>query len=230
MTEKPVEKPHYLGHRKRLRDKLLAKDTGSIPDYEILELLLFSSQPRKDVRPLAKQLLQKYKNFAQLTSATQDDLSNIPDMTDSAISIIKALRESTLRVLLSEAQEQPILNNWKKLLEYIRSNIGFKDVENLSIIYLNKKFRIIFEDNHEHGTIDQVSMYPREIIKKALSVGATAVVLSHNHPSGDPLPSRADISITKDLIKSCAAVDIEIIDHIIVSYNKHYSFKANGLL
>ena len=229
-TIKPEEKEHYLGHRKRLRQRFLDSKTESMQDYEVLEMLLFSAQPRKDMKPLAKRLLNKYKNFAKLINSPEEDLLKIDEVNDAILATIKAIKSATDKVLLSEACDEPVLNNWKKLLDYIRSNIGFKTIENMSVIYMNKKFQIICTNTQDHGTIDQVSMYPREIIKKAIHVGAKAIVISHNHPSGDPSPSKSDITATQELMKACAACDIEIIDHLIVSSHKHFSFKAKGLL
>ena len=215
-----------VGHRARLKDKLLKSDEN-LPDYEILELLLFNAIPRKDVKPLAKSLLHKYQTIGKIINLPLTELSSLP----KAIHVLFKLMQATIaRVNKEQIIANPVINNWNSLLTYIRTNIGYKNTECLKILFLNHKNILITEETIEYGTINSVAIYPREILKKAIFHNASSIVLAHNHPSGITTPSASDISMTQQVKEVLAPLNISLVDHIIISSNSHYSFKQNNLI
>jgi DNA repair protein RadC len=226
--------PHYLGHRQRLKDRFIlalqSGNTSSIPDYEILEIVLFSAFQRRDVKPLAKKLLNKYGGFSGLISCDVNELLNDEDLNISAICQLKAINESSLRNLKEKAEEKPVIQSWKALLDYCRSAMGNSKKEEFRILFLNQKHRLIADEVQQRGTIDQTPVYPREVVKRALELGAASLILCHNHPSGDPSPSKADIEITEQIENALNSIEIKLHDHLIIAKNRHYSFAENGLI
>ncbi|MCL2439230.1 MAG: DNA repair protein RadC [Alphaproteobacteria bacterium] len=219
-----------LGHRKRLRDKLANSGAGALHDYEILELLLTYAIPRVDVKPLAKALLKKFGNFANVINASTVDLTSIPGIKENAAGLIKAVKASMTAALEATVAETNVIANWNDLLSYARLNIAGAEVEEFHALYLNTKCHLIKDDLHSSGTVNKSSAFPREIVKRALELGATGVILAHNHPSGDVSPSRADIEITETIATALKTVDITLFDHIIVSRTAANSMKSMGLL
>lgn len=224
------EKPLHFGHRKRLRERFLNSSPNSLPDYEILEMLLFAAKPRSDVKPLAKKLLLSFGSLSKVVNAPLSELQKIPDMGDSAIASLKAAHELSLRILREEVIEKPVLQSWKALLDYCRASMGHNKTEQFRIFFLDKKNKLIADELQQEGTVDHTPVYPREVVKRALELGASAIILAHNHPSGDPTPSRADVDMTKQIIMAAAPLNVEIHDHVIIGANDHYSFKSNGLI
>lgn len=223
------EKPHYLGHRQRVREKFLATLGDGMQDYEILEMLLFSSHPRGDVKPLAKELLTRFGNLAAIISATPEELKTAK-LGDSSIASLKIVQEAARRLLLSEVVQKPVIQSWKSLLDYCRAAMGYNKTEQFRIFFLDKKHKLIADELQQEGTVDHTPVYPREVVKRALELGASALILVHNHPSGDPTPSQADISMTQKIQAAAAGVGINVHDHLIIGGTKHFSFAGQGLL
>ncbi|PIR32161.1 MAG: hypothetical protein COV36_04905 [Alphaproteobacteria bacterium CG11_big_fil_rev_8_21_14_0_20_44_7] len=226
---KPEEKPHFHGHRKRLRERFL-QNPKSLPDYEMLELLLFPSSPRRDVKPLAKKLLSKFGSFAKVISADYDELAKIEGMNDSAIASLKSIKEGVSRFLLHEAKQMPVLNSWIKLLDYCRTEMGHLKKEQFRILFLNSKNMLIEDEVQQEGTINHTMAYPREILKRALEISASSIILLHNHPSGDASPSKADIELTGQIVSAAKPLGVKVHDHLIITEGEHFSFKSNGLI
>ncbi|WP_253300195.1 RadC family protein [Wolbachia endosymbiont of Chironomus riparius] len=218
------------GHRKRLREKIILDNGQSLLDYEILEHILYSAYSRIDVKPIAKKLIHHFGSLSKIFNAELEALHNIDGVNDSAISAIFCVKQAFVRCTREEIKKLPIINNWKKLLDYLRTSIGKINKENFRVLYMNKKYHLIAEDINNVGTIDQTPIYIREIIKRALVIGSTSIVISHNHPSGDVNPSNSDIELTKLLARACQSTGIELIDHVIIGFSSHFSFKENQLL
>ncbi|MBL4693169.1 MAG: DNA repair protein RadC [Magnetovibrio sp.] len=223
------DKPHYSGHRKRLRERFL-KASSDLADYELIELLLFAAMPRRDVKPIAKALLAKFGSFAAVLHAKEKALCEINGIGQTAAVSLLAVREASIRLLQIDATKQPILSNWQSLMDYCRAAMGHNTIEQFRIMFLNRKNMLIGDELQQQGTVDHTPVYPREVIKRALDLGASALILVHNHPSGDPSPSRADIEMTKEIQAAGEKLGIEIHDHIVVSKSGNTSFKSLGLL
>lgn len=221
---------YQKGHRKRLRKKCVLGKGQSLLDYEILELILYSAYQRIDVKPIAKELIKQFGSFSGVFNADIDDLKSIDMVGDSAVAAILCVKEALARILKEDVKELPIVNNSQKLVNYLKVSIGQANKEKSRIIYMNKKCSVIADDLQDIGTVDQTPLYIREVIKRALAIGASSIVLSHNHPSGDKHPSSGDIAITKQLNYACQSMDITLIDHIIITARGHFSFKEKGLI
>ena len=225
----PKETPHHIGHRDRLRARFL-NAPDSLPDYELLELLLFMAIPRKDVKPLAKLLIDRFQNINGVLNASLTDLQNIKGISENTAIGLKTIQAAGLRLLKQNMMDRPLLNNWQRLIEYCEAAMANENREHFRIIFLNKKNEVIADEVQQSGTVDHTPAYPREIMKRALEVGATALILVHNHPSGDPTPSDADVTLTKQIIAAAKPFDIVIHDHLIISRNGSQSFKTLGLI
>ncbi|WP_339047514.1 RadC family protein [Candidatus Mesenet endosymbiont of Phosphuga atrata] len=221
---------YQRGHRKRLRKKCILGKGQPLLDYEILELILYSAYQRIDVKPIARKLMKRFGSFAGVFNADIDDLKDVEMVGDSAVAVILCVKEALTRILKEDIKELPIVNNSQKLVNYLKVSIGQANKEKSRIIYMNKKCRVIADDLQDIGTVDQTPLYVREVIKRALAIGASSIVLSHNHPSGDGHPSSGDIAITKQLNYACHSMDITLIDHIIITARDYFSFKEKGLL
>ena len=226
---KPKEKPQHVGHRDRLRARFL-NAPDSLPDYELLELLLFMAIPRKDVKPIAKNLISRFGNLNGVLNAPLNDLKDIKGISETTAIAIKTIQAAGLRLLKQNIMGRPVLNSWQRLIEYVEAAMANENKEHFRILFLNKKNEIIADEVQQSGTVDHTPAYPREIMKRSLEVGATAIILVHNHPSGDPKPSMADIDLTKQIIAAAAPFEIMIHDHLIVSRNGTQSFKNLGLI
>ncbi len=224
------EQPHYIGHRQRLRGRFLSAPKGSLPDYELLEIMLFAASPRMDVKPLAKQLLLRFGSLAGVITAQTDELKEIKGMNDIAITQLKAVQDMSERLIKQEITEKPIIQSWKALLDYCRASMGHLKKEQFRLLFLNKKHMIISDELQEYGTVDQTPVYPREVVKRALQLEASSIIMVHNHPSGDVRPSKEDIQITKQIMQAAETVGITLHDHVIISSKNHYSFKAHGVM
>ena len=220
---------HYLGHRKRLKERLLASKEGAMADYELLEVLLFFVKPRSDVKPLAKELLNRFGNLSGILNAKADDLVEVSGVGESMISIFRCVQEILERILQDGVKGLPVINNWKALIEYLRCSIGNSSTERVRILYLNKKHMLLSDELQDVGTVNQAPLYVREIMKRALAVGATSLILSHNHTSGDPTPSKADINITRQIMEACCSVDINLMDHVITTHNNYLVLRLKVL-
>ncbi len=227
--DKQKKEPHFLGHRSRVKEKFL-KSPGSLQDYELLELALFWALPRKDTKPIAKQMLSDLKNLAGIIYADSDKLLSIEGATQGMLVNFIVIREFIDRVLKQNIINTHVLNSWNALIEYLQTSMGSMKTEQFRIIFLNSKNIIVADELQSLGTVDQTSLYPREVVKRALFHEATAIILVHNHPSGDPKPSKADIELTKEVVKACATFNITVHDHVIISKKRFFSFKSECLL
>lgn len=223
------KKLHHAGHRDRLRARFL-NAPDSLPDYELLELLLFMAIPRKDVKPIAKHLIDRFKNLHGVLNASLNDLQGIEGISHNTATAIRAIRAAGLRLLKQNMMDRPLLNSWQRLIDYCEAAMVNENKEHFRLLFLNKRNEVIADEVQQSGTVDHTPAYPREIMKRALELGATALILVHNHPSGDPTPSDADIHMTRAIIAAGAPFDIAIHDHLIVSRNGTTSFKTLGLI
>jgi DNA repair protein RadC len=221
--------PHYYGHRRRLRERMVAAGAESLPDYELLEMLLFAANPQGDVKPAAKSLLAHFGGFGKVMSADPDALSEA-GLGLAGIAAIKSVREAALRLMRLELQERPIVNSWDKLIDYCNAQVAHNKVEEFHILFLDRKNVLIQHERQQRGTIDHTPVYPREVVKRALDLGAAAIILVHNHPSGDPTPSKADIAVTQDIKKAAAPLGVTLHDHIIIGRNGHTSLRDLGMI
>jgi len=224
------EKPHYAGHRKRLRERFLKSSGEDMPDYELLELLLFFAQSQRDVKPLAKKLIERFGSFAGVVSAEPARLREIDGVKDGAVAAIKLAQASAKRLLRQEVLGRPVISSWQALLEYCQAAMARESTEQFRVLYLDQKNQLIADELQQKGTVNHTPVYPREIMKRALELAATAVILVHNHPSGDPSPSKADIAMTRDVAEAGHRLDIAVHDHVIIGRSGHASFKSLGLL
>lgn len=222
--------PGRHGHRQRLRDRFLAAP-DSLPDYEFLELLLFQAIPRQDTKPLAKRLLAAFGNdLGRLANASDAELRAVDGVGDAVLAALRLIGEGARRLLRRQVMDRPLLGSWNQLLDYLRVAQGENRIEQFRLLFLDAKNRLIADEVHQSGTIDETPVYPREVAKRALELGAAALIVVHNHPSGDPSPSKADIAITRDIAAALKALDIALHDHLIVGREKHASFRGLGLL
>jgi len=221
-----VKKPYYLGHRERLRQKLLNAGGQSFSDCDLLEYLLMQAIPRRDVKPLAKELLERFSSFAGVLSADKKDLAQVSGIKDASAALFAVVREASLRLGQNEINDRPVLNNWDAVIRYSRMKLGRQKVESFAVLFLDVKNMPLSFDVLQTGTVDQATVYPREVVKRCLSLEAGAVVLIHNHPTGDVAPSRADVSLTKTMEDALKPLNIRLLDHLIVSKSGHFSFKA----
>jgi len=224
------EKPHYHGHRSRLRARFLESGGVGIPDYEILELILFGVFRNGDVKPLAKALVDEFGSLAAVLAAPVDRLGKVPGCGAAVIAALKVTREAGLRMLKADAMQRPAISNWQALLDYCRAVLQHEGIEQFRILFLDRKNQVIADEAQQRGTIDHTPVYPREVVKRALELNAAALILVHNHPSGDPTPSRADIEMTKQVRDAAAALGIALHDHLVVGRKGHVSFREKGLL
>jgi DNA repair protein RadC len=229
--KKPVkDKPHYHGHRERLRARLLEAGPESLPDYELLEFLLFAAKPRGDTKPLAKELLKRFGGLSAVLGASRGALVKVKGMGDASAAQLLAVRQAGLRLLREEIAEKPVIASWQKLLDYCTAAGGFAEIEEFRLLFLDRKNALIADERQQRGTVDHVPVYPREVVKRALDLGASSIIMVHNHPSGDPTPSKGDIAMTREVAKAAAAVGVTVHDHVILGRGKHASFKSLGLL
>jgi DNA repair protein RadC len=218
------------GHRKRLRDRFLKGGADALPDYELLELVLFRAIPRRDTKDLAKRLLARFGSFAEVVNAPDQRLKEVDGVGEAVIAEMRIVRAAALRLMRSEMVAQPLLSTWSQVLDYLRAAQGFEPREQFRILFLDKKNRLIADEVQGQGTVDHTPVYVREVVKRALELSATAIVLVHNHPSGDPTPSRADIDMTRLIVEAGRPLGVLVHDHIIVGRGGHASFRALRLL
>jgi DNA repair protein RadC len=230
VAEGPVAPPHYHGHRDRLRERFLEAGSAAVTDYELLELVLFRAQPRRDVKPLAKELIARFGSFAEVVSAPRERLAEIKGLGQASITELKVVEAAAQRLARGQVQNRPILSSWSSVLDYCRTAMAFADKEQFRVLFLDKRNRLITDEMQQKGTVDHTPVYPREVVKRALELAATAVILVHNHPSGDPAPSRADIEMTLQIAAVAKPLGIAVHDHIIVGRDGHASLKGLRLI
>jgi DNA repair protein RadC len=225
-----TEEPHYHGHRERLRERFFGAGADALSDYELLEMALFPALPRRDTKPIAKDLLKKFGSFAEVIHAPEARLREVDGIGDASITQIKLLAAAAHRVAKGELKRSVALSSWNDVIDYCRTGMAFSDKEQFRLLFLDKKNQLISDEIQQTGTVDHTPVYPREVIKRALELSATALILVHNHPSGDPTPSQADIQMTKAIIDIATPLGISVHDHIIVGKNGHASLKGMRLI
>jgi len=230
MGEPPKQKPHYHGHRARLRARLLEAGADSLPDYELLEFLLYAANARGDTKPLAKDLLKRFGGIAGVLGASREALASVPSMGDAAAAQLLAVRTAAARMVRGELAARPVIGSWDKLVDYCTTSAGFAEAEEFRLLFLDRKNALIADERQQRGTVDHVPVYPREVVKRALELGASAIIMVHNHPSGDPTPSSGDVEMTRAVAKAVGAVGVALHDHLVIGRGRHASFKSLGLL
>jgi len=234
MAEDPPEaaakKPHYHGHRERLRKRFLEGGPAAVADYELLELVLFQALPRGDVKPLAKELLARFGGFAGVIAAEPEELRRVDGVGEAVVAALKTVQAAALKMSLDELIERPVIGSWAKLLDYCKAGMAHKKTEQFRILFLDRRNALIADEVQQSGTVDHTPVYPREVVKRALELGASAIIMVHNHPSGDPTPSRDDIEMTKEVEKAAAALGVALHDHVIVGRKGHASLRSLGLI
>ena len=224
------DKPHYLQHRDRLRERFKTGGKDALADYELLELYLFNSIPRRDVKPVAKDLIARFGSFAEVIAAPLDQLIEVKGVGEKTALDLKIIQATASRLAKENVLDAPILSSWSALIEYCRAEMQFEAKEQFRVLFLDKKNRLIEDEIMGKGTVDRAPVYPREVIKRALDLSATALILAHNHPSGDPSPSQSDIDMTQKIINAGKTMGIVVHDHIIIGRNDIVSFKTLGLI
>ena len=226
------DEPDYLGHRERLRRRFLLGGGRDMPDYELLELLLTIAIPRRDVKPLAKELIRKFGSFAEVVNAPLEELMLVKGVKENTAAVLRIVRECSVRSSWQslKGMDAPVISDFDAMVDYCRSAMAYQTVEEFRIIFLNSKLYVIGEEIQQRGTVDQVAIHPREVNKSAMKHGASAMILVHNHPSGIVTPSKADIEITKRIKEAAEAVSIRLFDHLIISKSSVYSFHNQGFV
>ena len=225
----PEPPPHYVGHRDRLRERAAAGGLAPLPDYEVLELFLFRSIPRGDVKPLAKQLLARFGSLGGVLGATPEELRTVKGVGEAVALDLKLLHEAALRMGREQVVRRPVISSWSALLAYVKTALAHEAREQFRVLFLDKKNQLIADEVMNHGTVDHAPVYPREVVRRALELAASAIILVHNHPSGDPTPSRADIDMTSEIVEAARALRLSVHDHLVVGRDGVASFKALGL-
>jgi DNA repair protein RadC len=228
--DEPAEEPHYHGHRERLRERFYSAGPDALSDYELLEMALFAAIPRRDTKPLAKALLKKFGSFAEAVHAPEALLREIDGMGEASINQLKLIAAASSRIAKGQLSQRTLLSSWNDVIAYCRTSMAFADKEQFRLLFLDKRNQLIADEVQQVGTVDHTPVYPREVIKRALELSATAIILVHNHPSGDPTPSQADIRMTRAIIDIAAPLGISVHDHIIVGKNGHASLKGLKLI
>jgi DNA repair protein RadC len=222
--------PHYLGHRERLRARFREAGADAVSEYELLELVLFRTIPQRDVKPLAKDLIARFGSFAEVLAAPPQRLEEIKGVKEATSTDLKIVHAAASRFARGELRKRPMLSSWSAVLDYCRTAMAFSEKEQLRIIFLDKRNQVIADEVQQTGTVDHTPVYPREVVKRALELSATAIILVHNHPSGDPTPSHADIHMTQSIIEIAKPLGIAVHDHIIVGKEGHASLKGLRLI
>ena len=225
-----AETPHYHGHRERLRERFLGAGPDALSDYELLEMVLFRALPRRDVKPLAKSLIAMFGSFAEVVHAPAARLREVDGLGEATITEIKLMAAAANRVAKGQLKQRTLLSSWNDVIDYCRTSMAFADKEQFRVLFLDKRNQLISDEVQQVGTVDHTPVYPREVMKRALELSATAIVLVHNHPSGDPTPSQADITMTRAIVDIAQPLGISVHDHIIVGKNGHASLKGMKLI
>jgi DNA repair protein RadC len=224
-----IETPHYIGHRERLRTRFLDYGAAAFADYELLELVLFAGVPRTDVKPLAKRLITDVGSFADVIAAPRERLREF-GLKDASIIQLKIIEAAALRLSRSQIMGKSAISSWAALIDYCSAAMARSGREEFRVLFLDRKNVLIADEVQSTGTVDHAPVYPREIVKRALALNASALILVHNHPSGDPSPSRADVAMTAEVVAAAKALKIDVHDHLVIGRSGHASFKSLGLL
>ena len=230
LNETSSSPPDALGHRQRLRARLIDGGSGALADYEVLEILLFAARPRGDTKPLAKGLIRKFGTLGAVLAAPVDDLRGIEGIGEAAIASIAVVREAAQRLAAAKIADQPLLSSFDALLDYCRIHVSHARIEEFHILFLDTKNRLVKHERQGVGTVDQAPVYVREVLRRALELGASNIIMLHNHPSGDPTPSRADTAITNRVVEAGQPLGVKVHDHLIIGKSGHVSLKSRGLI
>ena len=223
--------PSYLAdHRARLRERFMQGGAAAMPDYEMLELVLFRAIPRQDVKPLARRLIERFGDFNRVLSALPARLTEIEGVGPAVITELKIVEAAAQRLARARVMHRPVLSGWQALLDYCHTTMAHRETEQFRVLYLDRKNVLIADEEQARGTVDHVPVYPREIIRRALELNASALILVHNHPSGDPTPSQADIAMTARIARAADSMEIVIHDHLIIGKSRELSFRAENLI
>ena len=225
-----AEAPHYHGHRMRLRERFHGAGPDALSDYELLEMVLFTAKSQGDVKPLAKTLIKKFGSFAEVIHAPETRLREVKGVGDRTVTELKLIAAAASRIAKGQLHQRAMLSSWNNVIDYCRTSMAFADKEQFRVLFLDKRNQLIADEVQQVGTVDHTPVYPREVLKRALELSATAIILVHNHPSGDPTPSQADIHMTKAIIDIAGPLGISVHDHIIVGKNGHASLKGLRLI
>jgi DNA repair protein RadC len=225
-----VKDAPHTGHRERLRERFVKGGADAMPDYEMLELVLFAAVPRRDTKPLAKALIGRFGSFAEVIAAKRERLLEMPGVGDAVVSQLKIVEAAAQRLAKGKVIGRPALSSWAALLDYCMAVMARSQNEEFRVLFLDRKNVLVADEVQSRGTVDHAPVYPREIVRRALEHGASAIILVHNHPSGDPTPSRADIDMTREIAAAAKALKIAVHDHLVIGRHGHASFKSLGLL
>ena len=226
-----AKQPSYVrDHRKRLRDRFVSGGPDALPDYEVLELVLFRAIPRQDVKPLAHDLLSKFGSFDAVISATEDQLKRTSGVGEAVVCELKIIEAAAHRLARSKVIHRPVVSSWDALIDYCHTAMAHQETEQFRVFFLDTKNALIADEEQARGTVNHVPVYPREVVKRALQLNSSALILVHNHPSGDPTPSQADISITQQIKSAREVLGLTLHDHVIVGKSCELSFRAEGLI
>lgn len=225
-----VEEPHYFHHRERLRTRFVDGGPDAMPDYELLEMVLFRAIRRGDTKKLAKVLLERFGTFAEVLAAEPARLIEVKGVGEAVATELKIVHAAAMRLMKGQVINRPVLASWKAIIDYVKAAMGFHDIEQFRVLFLDKKNQLIADEVQQEGTVDHTPVYPREVVKRALELGASAIVLVHNHPSGDPTPSMADIDMTKKVMDAGSRLGVTVHDHIIVGRKGHVALRQMGLI
>ncbi|HEU4827162.1 MAG TPA: DNA repair protein RadC [Dongiaceae bacterium] len=223
-------KPHYLGHRERLREKFLEQGPDSLADYEIIELLLTLARPRIDCKPIAKALLKQFGSLPALMAANTEALKSVDDVGDSTVIALKLVQAVAQRMLKREVLDKPVLDSWNRVLDYCHSVMAHQREEQLRLFFLDGRNALVADEMQSKGTVNHTPLYVREVVKRALELGASALIMAHNHPTGDPSPSRDDIALTREVRNALKAVGVSLHDHIIIGRKGHVSLRSMNVI
>ncbi len=227
----PAKLPSYIAdHRKRLRARFMEGGAGAMPDYELLELLLFRAIPRQDVKPLARELLETFGDFNRVISAAPARLLMVKGVGEAVVQELKIVEAAAQRLMRARVMNKPVLSSWDALLDYCHTAMSHRETEQFRILFLDRKNVLIADEEQAKGTVDHVPVYPREVVKRALELNASALILVHNHPSGDPTPSEADIHMTAQIQDAARVLGIVLHDHLIIGKSRELSFRSQGYL
>ena len=223
--------PSYIAdHRQRLRDRFMQGGGQALPDYELLELVLFRAIPRQDVKPLARLLLDTFGDFNRVITASPARLQMVKGAGPAVVLELKLVEAAAQRMMRSRVMQKPVLSSWDALLDYCHTTMAHRETEQFRVLFLDRKNVLIADEEQAKGTVDHVPVYPREVVKRALELNASALILVHNHPSGDPTPSEADLTMTRQVQDACGALGLTLHDHLIIGKSRELSFRAQGYL
>jgi DNA repair protein RadC len=226
----PGPPPSLEGHRARMRQRLLTAGPEAVADHELLEMVLFLALPRRDTKPIARALLARFSSFSGAISAPLRDLAAVEGMGEAAAAALKTVQAAAIRLARAEVLDRPILANWDALMGYLNAVMARERVEQFRVLYLDSRNRLLADEAQSRGTVNHTPVYPREVVRRALELHATSIILAHNHPSGDPTPSREDIAMTRQILEAAAALSVAVHDHVIVGNGVWLSFRREGLL